>query len=64
MLDKILKIKGEYEDIHKKMSDPEIAGDQKQYQDLARKEAHLRPIVELIGEYEKCLKLHDFNPHQ
>ena len=56
MLDKLLKIKGEYEEVQKKMSEPGIASDQKEYQKLARKEAHLRPIVELIGKYENCLK--------
>jgi peptide chain release factor 1 len=56
MLDKLLKIKGDYEELSKKMSDPAVASDPKQYRDLARKEKHLRVIVELIVKYEKCLK--------
>lgn len=56
MLEKLLKIKGEYEEINKKMADPKVAGDQNEYRKLAQKEAHLRPIVELIETYEKCLK--------
>ena len=56
MLDKLLKIKGEYEEVQKKMGEPSVASDQKEYQKLARKEAHLRPVYELIGKYENCLK--------
>ena len=56
MLDKLVKIKGEYEETQKKMSEPSVASDQKEYQKLARKEAHLRPVYELIGKYESCLK--------
>ncbi len=56
MIEKLRKIKKEYDDISKKMSDPQIISDQKSYRDLARKESHLRPIVELITAYEKALK--------
>jgi peptide chain release factor 1 len=38
------------------MADPKVAGNQSEYQKLARKEAHLRPIVELIEKYENILK--------
>ncbi len=56
MLDKLLKIKAEYEEISKKMADPSIMSDQKAYRDIARKEKHLREIVELIKGYEVALK--------
>ncbi len=56
MFDKLLQIKDEYDEVSKNMADPQIVGDQKQYQKLARKESHLRPIVELIKEYENVLK--------
>ena len=56
MLDKLLKIKEEYGDISKKMSDPAIVSDQKAYRDLARTESRLRPVVELIKQYEAALK--------
>ncbi len=59
MLDKLLKIKEEYEEITNEMGKPEIASNQSKYQELARKEAHLRPIVELIKEYEKALNTID-----
>lgn len=42
--------------MNKDISDPNISGDQSRYRDLARKEAHLRPVVELIEKYEKALK--------
>lgn len=56
MLDKLLKIKEEYAEVSKKMADPQIVSDQKAYRDLARKESHLRPVVELITNYEGALK--------
>ncbi len=56
MIEKLLKIKEEYGDISKKMSDPAIVSDQKAYRDLARKESQLRPVVELIKKYEAALK--------
>lgn len=59
MLDKLLKIKAEYEEISGLMGSPEIASDQKRYAELARKESHLRPIVELIKQYENALNTID-----
>lgn len=56
MLDKLLKIKGEYQELQTKMSDPGVASDPSAYKTLAQKEAHLRPIAELILTYEKALK--------
>ena len=55
MLDKLLKIRAEYEEITKKMGDPAVATNQKKYQELAKKESHLRPIVDLIGQYESVM---------
>jgi peptide chain release factor 1 len=55
MLDKLLKIKEEYEDITKQMGSPGMTGNQQKYQQLAKKESQLRPIVELINKYEKTL---------
>jgi len=55
MLDKLLKIKEDYEEISAKMSDPEVVSDHKKYQELAKKESHLRPIVELIQNYQNAL---------
>jgi len=56
MLDKLLNIKAEYNETTRKLADPNVVSNQIQYRELAKKEAHLRPIVELINRYEKCLK--------
>ena len=56
MLNKLLKIKEEYAELSKKMAEPAVVADQKAYRDLARKESHLRPVVELIEKYEAALK--------
>ena len=56
MLEKLLKIKAEYTDVSGKLADPQVVSDQKAYRDLARKESHLRPVVELITRYEEALK--------
>lgn len=56
MLQKLQTIRDEYDSLSKKMSDPETVSDPKVYRDLARKEAHLRPVVELIKKYEDALK--------
>ncbi|MBU0706621.1 peptide chain release factor 1 [Patescibacteria group bacterium] len=56
MLEKLLKIKEEYAGLSKKLADPAVVSDQKAYRDLARKESHLRPVVELITRYEGVLK--------
>ena len=55
MLDKLLKIKAEYEEVTQKMSDPAVAGNQQEYQKLARMESQLRPVVDLIKQYEAAL---------
>jgi len=59
MLDKLLKIKAEYKEVNKKLSDPNIVSNQNELRDLGKKESHLRPIVELINKYESCLKTID-----
>ncbi|MFH0838492.1 MAG: peptide chain release factor 1, partial [Patescibacteria group bacterium] len=56
MLEKLLKIKEEYALLSKKLADPAVVSDQKAYRDIARKESHLRPVVELITKYEGVLK--------
>lgn len=56
MLDKLLKIKAEYEQVNKDLSDPNKAGDPSLFRKLGQKEAQLRPVVELIEKYEKALK--------
>ena len=56
MLDNCLKIKGGIRGLNAKAGDSTVVFDPKQYRDFARKEKRLRPIVELIGQYERCLR--------
>jgi len=56
MIEKLLKIKDEYTETAKKMGEPGVMTDPKVYRDLARKEKRLRPLVEIIEQYEACLK--------
>lgn len=56
MLQKLVKIKDEYHQVTQQMADPAVASDPKQYRDLAKKEAYLRPVVDLIKQYEAALK--------
>lgn len=56
MLDKLLQIKAEYEQVNKDLSDPNNASNPDLFRKLGQKEAHLRPVVELIWRYETALK--------
>ena len=55
MLDKLLKIRGEYEDITHKLSQQDVLADKKLYRDLSKRESDMRPVVDLIKSYEKTL---------
>jgi peptide chain release factor 1 len=55
MLDKLLKIKADYLETSKKMSDPNVIANQSEYRALAKKESYLRDIVALIDKYEKVM---------
>ena len=56
MLDKLLKIKEEYEQVNKDLSNPNNASNPDVFKKLGQKEARLRPVVELIKKYENALK--------
>lgn len=56
MLDKLLKIRGEYEDITHKLSQQSVLSDKKLYRDLSKKESDMRPVVDIIKSYEKTLR--------
>ncbi len=55
MLDTLYRIKAEYHDVTQKMADPAVASSPREYQVLARRESHLRPLVELALQYEGAL---------
>lgn len=56
MLEKLQKIKAEYDETARKMADGTIMSDPKAFRDLGRKEARLRPVVGLINKYEVTMR--------
>lgn len=56
MLDKLLKIEKEFEDLNKKLSDPTLTNNPKEYALVAKKRSNLEPMVDLLGKYKICLK--------
>ncbi len=55
MIEKLLKIKADYQDLNRKLADPGATADRKSFSELSRRESALRPIVGLINDYQKCL---------
>lgn len=55
MIDKLKKIKAEYQDIQEKMSDPVVIANQSEYQKYARKLKELESINNLATEYQGVL---------
>jgi len=55
MLEKLKEVEEKYDEITRKMSDPEVISDQKQFQPLAREHARLTGIVEKYRVYRKVL---------
>lgn len=55
MLDKMQKIKKEYEDLRSKISSPDAMNDQAQYTKHMRKLSHMEDIYNLANEYEKVM---------
>ncbi len=56
MLDKLQKIKDEYQAIEKELSHPDISSDPQKLRDLSKKQASLSEYMGLIDEYEKVIK--------
>ncbi len=55
MIEKLLSIQAEYDQLMGQLGDPALTSDPKRYRDLARKESHLRPLIELIRSHQKAL---------
>lgn len=53
MLDKLEAIEGNYIDLEKKVSDPDIINDQNQWRKLVKEHAKLEPIITKFREYKK-----------
>lgn len=56
MLEKLQKIKEEYQEIQDKLSDPEISSDPDKLKKLSRKQSSLTESVEMINQYQDILK--------
>lgn len=54
MFDKLCEVENKFEDINKKLCDPEIVSDQEQYTKLMKEMKHLTPVVEKFREYKKA----------
>ena len=52
MLEKLKKIKEEYQEIEKQLSEPEVTSDQARYKSLSRKYKELSYAKELCDQYE------------
>lgn len=55
VLDKLTAIEERYAQIMTELVDPEVISDLKRYQQLAREQSELAPIVEATGKYKKLL---------
>lgn len=55
MLDKLNEIEKRYEELTKKLSDPEVLSDPRKYREYAKAHAELSPLVNEIKEYKKVL---------
>ena len=55
MLDKLENVENRYKEIEKQLSDPEVFQKQNLYRELAREEAELSKVVEVIRAFKKIL---------
>lgn len=55
ILTKFTDVEEKFEEVERKMSDPEIISDQKKYQELIKRHTELKEIVEAYREYKSCL---------
>ncbi|MBI96798.1 peptide chain release factor 1 [bacterium] len=56
MLDKLQPILDEFQEIEKKLQDPNIVSDQKEYKNIMIKRSDLEPKVKIISEYKNTLQ--------
>ncbi|MBQ8944557.1 MAG: peptide chain release factor 1 [Clostridia bacterium] len=59
MLDKLKNIEEKYEDIEKKLFDPDVVSDIEQYRKLLKEQKRITPVVEKFREYKKAKKTFD-----
>lgn len=54
MIEKLQQLEQEYLELEKKMADPEVIADQKEYTQLGRRYKELTPVIELYREYKEA----------
>ena len=59
MLDKLKNIEEKYEEIGKKLFDPDVVSDIEQYRKLLKEQKRITPVVEKFREYKKAKKAFD-----
>ena len=59
MLDKLKNIEEKYEEIEKKLFDPDVVSDIEQYRKLLKEQKRITPVVEKFREYKKAKKAFD-----
>lgn len=59
MLEKLNKIQHEFEELTKKLSDPALMNDQKEYAKIAKKRSGMESTIELIQKFKHCLQTID-----
>jgi len=56
MLDKLQPILDEFQEIEKKLQDPNIVSDPKEYKNIMIKRSDLEPKVQIISEYKNTIQ--------
>ena len=59
MLDKLRNIEEKFEDIEKKLFDPDVVSDIEQYRKLLKEQKRITPVVEKYREYKKAKEAFD-----
>lgn len=59
MLDKLKNIEEKYEEIEKKLFDPDVVSDIEQYRKLLKEQKRITPVVEKFREYKKAKEAFD-----
>jgi peptide chain release factor 1 len=56
MRERLLSLRAEYDDVQRKLQDPSVFGDPKEMKRLGKRSAELEPLVELLKEYDTCVR--------
>src|SRR5206468_2488059 len=55
MLERLADLEQEYEDVLRKLADPEVIGDQRSLRDVSQRHKELEPIVQRYREYRRAM---------